>query len=459
MNNTVARVAVFIAALAALAAGGLVIFDAEQNIRARQSADAAFDAQVQGVQAELVRLRSAQQAYVAEGQGPDYWLAQSADALANVDRELAALAVDASGEATRSAIQAASGVLEDFRKLDVKIRQYVKGHQVLMASDVIFTESLTKGATVAERLGAARTNEASVNAAIIDQLRWRQFYAAGGAGVVLLFAVLLLAPVPEREVDVLTAMRALTVAPAAPVARPRTESIAGVSPPVRAIAFNDVPDLEALRAETGRLPEPTTRVASALAVSSAMSDAPAASTFTAETASAFAPSGATADKPVDRPVVDLPTAARVCSDMARVLDAGDLPGLLSRAADVLDAPGLVVWVADRAGHALFPLLAHGYSSAAVIRIGSIPTEADNATATAWRTGQVQAVPSDPAGQGALVAPIVTADGCVGVLAAELRDGREGRDDVRALASIFAAQLATFVTVLPESGGGALAAEA
>ena len=145
--------------------------------------------------------------------------------------------------------------------------------------------------------------------------------------------------------------------------------------------------------------------------------------------------------------------------MARVLDAGDLPGLLARAAGVLDAPGVIVWVADRAGHALFPLLTHGYSSAAVVHIGSIPTEGDNATATAWRTGEVQAVASDADGSGALVAPIVTADGCVGVLAAELRDGRERRDDVRALASIFAAQLATFVTVLPEAGGQTLVAEA
>src|SRR6185503_6954273 len=171
MNNTVARVAVFIAALAALAAGGLVIFDAEQNLRARQSAGAAFDARAQGVAADLVRLRAAQQAYVAEGQGTDYWMAQSADALSNVDRDLAALAVDASGEATRSAIQSASGVLEDFRKLDVKIRQYVKGRQALMASDVIFTESLAKGATVAERLAAARANEASLNDAAIDGRR------------------------------------------------------------------------------------------------------------------------------------------------------------------------------------------------------------------------------------------------------------------------------------------------
>ena len=427
MNNTVARVAVFIAALAALAAGGLVIFDAEQNLRARQSAGAAFDAQAQGVAADLGRLRTSQLAYVAEGQGPDYWMAQSAEALSNVDRDLAALAVDASGEATRSAIQAASGVLEDFRRLDVKIRQYVKGRQALMASDVIFTESLAKGATVAERLAAARANEASLNDAAIDGLRWRQFYAAAGAGGVLLFAVLLLAPVPEREVDVLTAMRALTVTPAAvPAVRPRTEPAAGVTSPVRTMEFDDLPDAEPVRALTGRRPEP------------AVTSAPVA--------------------PV-APALDLSTAARVCSDMARVLDAGDLPGLLARAAGVLDASGVIVWVADRAGHALFPLLTHGYSGAAVVHIGSIPTGGDNATATAWRTGEVQAVQSDAEGFGALVAPIVTAEGCVGVLAAELRDGRERRDDVRALASIFAAQLATFVTALPEADGQTLVAEA
>jgi hypothetical protein len=441
MNNTVARVAVFIAALAALAAGGLVIFDAEQNLRARQSAGAAFDARAQGVAADMVRLRAAQQAYVAEGQGTDYWMAQSADALSNVDRDMAALAVDASGEATRSAIQAASGVLEDFRKLDVKIRQYVKSRQTLMASDVIFTESLAKGATVAERLAAARANEASLNDAAMDDLRWRQFYAAAGAGVVLLFALLLLAPMPEREVDVLTAMRALTVVPAAgQTARPRTEPVAGVSLPVRSIELNDVPDLEAVRVVTGRLPEPSSAGLSA-AVAPVVPVAP------------------NVPNVPNAPGLDLSTAARVCSDMARVLDAGDLPGLLARAAGVLDAPGVIVWVVDRAGHALFPLLTHGYSGAAVVHIGSIPTEADNATATAWRTGQVQAVASDAEGAGALVAPIVTAEGCVGVLAAELRDGRERRDDVRALASIFAAQLATFVTVLPEAGGQTLAVEA
>jgi GAF domain-containing protein len=137
--------------------------------------------------------------------------------------------------------------------------------------------------------------------------------------------------------------------------------------------------------------------------------------------------------------------------MARVLDTSDLPGLMVRLAGVLGSPGLIVWVADRSGQVLMPLLTHGYPASAVARIGSLPTSANNATALAWRTGDVQIVP------GALVAPIVTSDGCVGALAAELPEGSESRTEVRALATIFAAQLATFVTALPSVGGEQIAA--
>ena len=75
---------------------------------------------------------------------------------------------------------------------------------------------------MAERVAAARANEqASLTTPPSTACAWRQFYAAAGAGGVLLFAVLLLAPVPEREVDVLTAMRALTerLAPGRPCGR------------------------------------------------------------------------------------------------------------------------------------------------------------------------------------------------------------------------------------------------
>ena len=105
-----------------------------------------------------------------------------------------------------------------------------------MASDVIFTDGLTAGNAVAEHVSTARANEAAVHDATIDALRWREFYAAGGAALLLALAVLLLTPIPEKEVDVLTAMRALTETP---VQARRAESRRGAG---RALASQRLDD-------------------------------------------------------------------------------------------------------------------------------------------------------------------------------------------------------------------------
>jgi GAF domain-containing protein len=47
-----------------------------------------------------------------------------------------------------------------------------------------------------------------------------------------------------------------------------------------------------------------------------------------------------------------------------------------------------------------------------------------------------------------VAPILTADGCIGALSAEIRSGGETSQSVQALASIFAAQLAGVLATAP-----------
>ncbi len=352
---------------------------------------------------------------------------------------MAALTADATSPEGRTAIKAAEGTIEDFRKLDARARQYVKSNQNLMASDVIFSESRVASHTASQQVAAARASEAAAGAAAADGLRWREIYAASGAAALLALAVFLLAPIPEKEVDVLTAMRALTDAPGPRDPRRVEPAVATAAPTASAGTFDDVPDYEVARLVTGGGLSRMTETASAPAET-----APALPTV---------PSAPAA------PDVDFTLAARVCADMARVLDAGDLIALLGRAARVLDAPGLVVWVADREGHSLHPLMTHGYAAAAVARIGSIPTDADNATATAWRSGEVGMVAPEAGSSAALVAPIVTAEGCVGVLAAEVPGGRETREDVRALAMIFAAQLATFVTALPAAGDQSLAAEA
>jgi hypothetical protein len=48
----------------------------------------------------------------------------------------------------------------------------------------------------------------------------------------------------------------------------------------------------------------------------------------------------------------------------------------------------------------------------------------------------------------VVAPVLTADGCIGVLSAEIRDGGEASETVQALAAIVAAQLAGVLASTP-----------
>ena len=77
---------------------------------------------------------------------------------------------------------------------------------------------------------------------------------------------------------------------------------------------------------------------------------------------------------------------------------------------------------------------------------TIPRNADNAAAAAYRRGEQQVVPSQPGGgNGALVVPMLSAQGPIGALSAELRDGTESSEDVQALARIVAAQLASVLT--------------
>ena len=153
----------------------------------------------------------------------------------------------------------------------------------------------------------------------------------------------------------------------------------------------------------------------------------------------------------------LRAAAQLCTDLGRVSDPEELTTLLARAADVLGASGLMVWLGNRSGADLRPALAHGYSADVVARLPAVPRSANNAAAAAYRTGTLQIVRSHPgSSNGAVVAPLVSTEGCIGALSAEMRDGGEASDVVQALASIFAAQLSGLLASAPDDGGQAAA---
>jgi transcriptional regulator with XRE-family HTH domain len=151
------------------------------------------------------------------------------------------------------------------------------------------------------------------------------------------------------------------------------------------------------------------------------------------------------DRPVEhrilRPEPGLSAIADVCTGIGRAVDAREVVPLLAEAARILDAVGLIVWFSDARATALLPSLAHGYSDAVLARLASVPTDADNAVAAAFRSAAARVVEGDGV-TSAVVVPLIGPGGCVGVLALELAHGSERRDSVRAFATILAAQLVT-----------------
>ena len=144
--------------------------------------------------------------------------------------------------------------------------------------------------------------------------------------------------------------------------------------------------------------------------------------------------------------VDLAAAAALTTELGILSDQAELQRLLGRAAEILDAQGLVIWMG--AGEELFAAAAHGYDPAVLQRIRPISRNADNVTASAWRTGQLQTVDADAIGHGAIVAPLLSPSGCVGVFAAETRNRRDSDAATRAVVTIIASQLASVLAAWP-----------
>jgi hypothetical protein len=291
----------------------------------------------------------------------------------------------AAGPAALTALDEASATVIEFSGVDRRARDYLASGQQLMAGDVIFTEGSEAAATSVRQIETARLAQHQAADVETAVVRKQQALAAGGAAGLVFLVVLLLVGVPRAEA---AEAASLSILPAPVAAQPVV-----ASPPAAA------------------------KVAS----------------LTSHAQGSV-----------------LKAATDIVTEFGRIRDLDDLTRLLGRAAEVMDASGLMVWMGDTAGGDLRPVLAHGYSAKMIARIPPVPRSADNAAAAAYRSGTLQIVLSHPGGaSGAVVAPILAADGCIGALSAEIRDGGETSEAVQALAAIFAAQLASvLVTTAP-----------
>jgi cbb3-type cytochrome oxidase subunit 3 len=429
MKSRAARLALLVLFMVALAVTAFLFRTSESAARTQSEAALNFSDDARTVARGVMEIRGAQRAYVAAGQPGDQWPGKVTDGVATVRNALTTLRAAAASRQAQTEIDSATAALQDFVQTDGRARNYVRSNQNLLASDLIFTSGMELTEPVLAALERARSAELQARSSAEATFERRQMFALAAAAAAAVLVVLLLFPRVDVE---LGPTLVSTHAPAFHRTLPTASDSVDL--------MNPDPDSwsTATRvkvASATEAPPPATVSSSEPAEFTATPLEPAAVPI-AESVSA-----PTAPAP---PPIDLRGIAALCTQLSRVEDTLALPPLLERAASLLDAAGIVLWIADPDCRELSPILAQGYPHQLVARLGSIPRDAQNATAAAFRTSLLQTVDADDASNGAIAAPLVTSGGCVGVMAAEIRGAGEKQEAKLAAAMIVAAQLASLV---------------
>jgi hypothetical protein len=382
-------VRIFVLLLTVAATAG-VVWKATTNEQMRGRARLASqqtDATAADALYTLADIRSSLHAYVAPGQGYDFW---SARAKSEIDALRARLTeVDPAATAAGYPLDAAFDSLDKLAAAERRAHSYVRSGQMLAAGDVIFTDARDMLDAVGREVSAARQAMARAGSSREGGMANEQSLLAGALMAVWIVALIMMVPVPR---------------PVAPVA-PAEEAVAVPAPAPAAAALDNLPLREAPAPAV--VPEPP------------------------------APAVAAAEPSTTPLFQDL---AALCLELGRVSDAEELNPLLERAADVLDARGVVVWLLAEDRQELVPAVAYGYDPQVLARLGPLTLTVDNLTASAFRTAAPATSGAVANHEAAVAVPILSPTGPSGVLTAEVH-GTGDLDRAVAIASVIAAQLA------------------
>lgn len=395
MGRRSVRISLFVLALLATAGLGYRAVEGERGLAAARQLGAALDQSAEEALAALLDARGSMYAYVAPGQGTAFWGGRAAELLDTLRQRLVTL--DAAVAGAGGSLSDSLDAIDQLAAADKRARQYADRGELLLAGDVLFTEVRDLLNAVTEQVTTARhalRGEADRQAAGI-----RQEQAALAAGAIGLWAVVALLLLPRGK------------QPAAEAPIEWRQELAD--------SLKKSPAVDGL--EIGRV----------------------------EAAAASAPAGNSGELRRDP---DLKLVAEICADLSALTDIGALSGALARAGDVIGAKGLIVWVTSNDGASLSPVAAHGFDARVVGRIGAIDRASANLTAQALRESLPKVSAGTASAGAAIAVPMCGPTGTVGVLSAELQPGKDAGEACVAVASIFAAQLATLTAPLPAPAG-------
>ena len=407
MGSRWVRTVVVIVALATLGFAGNQIRLSTAALADEQGGERVFTDLGWTLKLTLAELRSAQQGYVADGQNREYWAARVETHLQAVLGSLDNLKRQVSNPDTLAALDDAVAAVGDIRDLNEDAREFIGSDQPLQALDLIFDRGFDLVERARAHVQAAQQEERTSRLDLMSTARANQSRMMWTAAAVIVLSMLVLAP-------------------------------AGASS-----------DRDDPAPDDGEYHVPETNGLSLFSLDGDSGDdeldLPPVDSGDAAEAPAPPAAGAGRREPV-RPSApeaapDLAATAALCTDFSNLSNRDQLPGLLARTAALMNATGIIIWVSNENARALQPALGHGYASGTLERIGSIPQVGTNPTSTAFATRRIQVVESEGSDAGALAAPLMVSERCIGVLSAELREGWESSDAVQATASIVAAQLA------------------
>ena len=335
----------------------------------------------------LLDLRASLHAYVAPGQGLPFWSRRSEESLDVLREQLASL--DKALTPHRASLSDTLDAVDQLAAAERRAREHARRGEALLAGDVVFTEVRGLLSPAIEQVLAARNTLSAANDARISALRSEQaILAVAAIAVWAAFALVFFKPtkpVPVKDPNEWRNDLAATIKKPIPK-EPETAKLKPVEPVV--------------------------------------------------------PVAPVEPRPPSVTVSALQKVGEICADLSTLSDVGALTGALDRAAAVMDASGVIVWIASNDATALSPVASHGFDSKMVSRIGRIPRDSNNLTAAAFRDNIPRVSAVTATAPAALAVALCGPTGPVGVLSVELKSGVPADEGRVALATIFAAQLAT-----------------
>src|SRR5688572_14922837 len=126
MKSVALRWTTFGLFVAVLIASACQLWLYESAARAAASSAENFDDRADALPRAVLELRMAQQAYVAAGQGDEFWGSKVATRIAGLREELTQLRSQASAPEAQAEIDEAAAALADFERMDARAREYTR---------------------------------------------------------------------------------------------------------------------------------------------------------------------------------------------------------------------------------------------------------------------------------------------------------------------------------------------